>query len=67
MHAHLQFAMADYLVSTLMIKIDDINNEANDEIAKVVINVIDANENLFIDITNPNSRSSGIGAHQDSR
>ena len=55
--------MADYLVSTLMIKIDEINYDVNDESNKPVTNVIDANEHLFIDITNPNSRSSGIGAH----
>ncbi len=58
MHAHLQFAMADYLVSTLMIKMDEINHEIVDEQVKVS-NVIDANEHLFIDITNLNSRSSG--------
>ena len=58
MHAHLQFALADYLVSTLMIKMDEINHEIVDEQVKVS-NVIDANEHLFIDITNLNSRSSG--------
>lgn len=59
--------MADYLVSTLMIKIYEITYDVIDESTKPVTNVIDANEHLFIDITNPNSRSSGMGAHQDSR
>lgn len=58
MHAHLQFAMADYLVSTLMIKMDENNHDKNDEQVKVT-NIIDANEHLFIDITSLNSRSSG--------
>jgi hypothetical protein len=59
--------LADYLVSTLMIKIDEINHDINEESSKLFTNIVDANEHLFIDITNPNSRSSGMGAHHDSR
>ena len=56
MHTHLQFALADYLMSTFMLKTGG-EDHANEENLKID-SIIDANEHLFSDIVSPNSRSS---------
>jgi hypothetical protein len=64
MHVHLQFAMADYLLSQLMVKIEEqrvnqVIENTDEENVSHPLTIIEANENLFSDIVSPNSRSSG--------